>query len=172
MTMHEKVAGVWKEISAAHENVSGIEKEITEGWERVAGIWKQLYQSVRVQLVGGTYQTVTLTPTDAVCQYRLQSTGEEQADQGSGFVTVGTWLLRGAAADYECRYTFTGDTADVTIGSNGVWEVLSTARVWGIQDTASAGFQKEITGTIEIRDAATLEVLASKTLTLQAEESA
>ena len=73
-----------------------------------------------VAVTGGSFTTSTLSPTDAVCQFRLTSAGLEQADEGSGFSTTATWLLAGSAADYECRYSFTGDTSSVTLGSNGV----------------------------------------------------
>lgn len=46
--MHEKVSGVWKEITGAHENVSGTWKEITEGWEKVSGVWKQFYAAQNI----------------------------------------------------------------------------------------------------------------------------
>ena len=60
MTMHVKVAGVWKEIIPAHVKVSGVWKDIEEGYVRVAGVWKLFYRAVTVLMDA----TRTITSSD------------------------------------------------------------------------------------------------------------
>ena len=124
-----------------------------------------------VEVTAGSFTTSTLSPTDAVCQFRLTSGGVEQADEGSGFSTTATWLLGGSAGDYECRYTgVTGDTGSMTLGSLDTWENLGTTRAWAISDTTGPSAAQSVTGTLEIGFAGANTAIVSATLTLTADE--
>lgn len=70
-----------------------------------------------------------------------------------------------AAANYEARLTTS--TGTLTTGTAGSWLALTLDRYWDVQ-RASAG-TKSYTGTIEIRDATTLVVVESESVSLEAE---
>jgi hypothetical protein len=132
--------------------------------------------SLNAALGGGSYSDTSATPTDALAQYRIDTTSDlEQYKEGSGaWTTIGTWNTDGATDTlFDVRWNGTGDTGALAAGSDSLntWLNMSGTRLWGVEDTGSAGGPLSITGTIEIRDAATLVVLASATLTLTAEEA-
>lgn len=132
--------------------------------------------SLSASLTGGTFTDTSASPTDAIAQYRLTTgaAGAEQHKEGAGGWTgIGTWNTDGETASlFECRWSPTGDTGALVAGSDSLatWLGLGTTRLWGIEDTGGAGPLLQMTGLIEIRDAATLSVIASATLTLEAEE--
>ena len=130
----------------------------------------------RVDAIGGTYTSNTVTPTNALSQFRLLNSGSAQKSTTNpeSFTTVGTWLLSGAAGDYDVRWDASGDTADLTAGSAAIntWLNLATSRLWGLEDTSQVGPQKQVTGPLRIRDASTLAELDTATLTLNAQEGA
>jgi len=74
------------------------------------------------------------------------------------------WLSSGTASAYEAQWTNTSGA--ITVGTAGVWESLGTSRAYGIS-RGSLG-TTTCTGTLEIRDASTLTVLASATINLSA----
>jgi len=127
-------------------------------------------------LGGGSYSDTSASPTDALAQYRIDTTSnlEQYKEGGGSWTTIGTWNTDGATDTlFDVRWNGTGDTGALAAGSDslGTWLNLSGTRVWGVEDTGPAGSPLSITGTIEIRDAATLVVLDSATLTLTAEEA-
>jgi hypothetical protein len=71
-----------------------------------------------------------------------------------------TWLLLGAASDYEVRATVA--SGSVTSGTTGAWLSLASGWSWTRRSTAS------VILTIEIRDAATTRVLVTATITITA----
>lgn len=69
------------------------------------------------------------------------------------------------AANYDIRASgFSGDA--LAAGTLNTWMNLGTSRSWILQDTRDGNFNKSCSFTIEIRDAATLVVLDSATMTL------
>lgn len=72
----------------------------------------------------------------------------------------------GVAADYEIRSTITGGTPGTfsTDPSAGSWVSLGSSQTW--QRGGTSGVTRDVTATFEIRDATTLEVLTSKSITL------
>jgi hypothetical protein len=126
----------------------------------------------KVALQGATLNDSSLSPDDAEVGYRISSTGVEQSYTGTGvpYSTIDTWLLSGAAADYECRLTWTGDTPGGSAIST--WLACSTTRSWTIIDTTTVGGGLSGSGTIEIRSVATSQVMASASLSLSADKSA
>ena len=116
-----------------------------------------------------TNRTVTNTAADpgtAVATYALNNNGSIT------FVTGGTqtteWMLPNIAAyaaRYEARATITGGT--LTSGTTGSWINLGTTRTWA-RDRTGIG-SNSCTFTLEIRDASSLQVLDSASITLTAE---
>lgn len=81
------------------------------------------------------------------------------ADQDSTLLE--TWLLLGSASDYEVRATLLSGT--LTSGTVGAWLSLGSSRSWSRVSNAT------VTIVIEIRDAVTLSVLATGTITITAD---
>lgn len=114
-----------------------------------------------------TNQNIQSSGTGNAAGYRLNSSGAAQKDAGVGSYSdiSGEWMLSGAAADYESRFTETSGT--VSTGSVGTWQALSSSRTWTV--VTGVGTTKTCTGTISIRDAATLDVLDTASITLTCE---
>lgn len=170
MTMHVKVSGVWKEIRPAHVNVSGTWKEFTEGWVKVSGTWKQFYQSILVNVIGGSAVAAALAPNAATASWRLNSSGiEERGVANSGtttFTNMNTWLIAGAAGDYECMMSMvSGDPFAGTLLDT--WLPCSTSRLWSLSETSSSGFKSGL-GTLSIRRASDSLLLDSAVVSLSA----
>jgi hypothetical protein len=104
-------------------------------------------------------------PSDATCLFRLNNSGIAERNTTGSYLSEFTWLLRGASGDYEARMTTISGT--LTTGTAGTWEALSLTRTWG--KTRTGVGISTYSGTLEIRDASTLVVLASCTVTLTAE---
>ena len=120
------------------------------------------------------WSSVTLTNASALFSaatgtvragYRLNTSGVAEIREGAGYVTHETWLLFGSASDYECRATVTGGA--VTSGTTGTWLSLSSSNEW-LVELASVG-TSSATLTVEIRNAATLGVIASATIQIDVE---
>lgn len=124
-----------------------------------------------VQAAGGSFQTNSASPTDALCQFRILNSGTFEADQGGGYATAGTWLLAGSASDYECRWAGTGDTGALILGNLNTWENLGTSRAWAIQDTGPVGLALTVSGPFEIGFAGQNSAIVTGTLTISAHES-
>lgn len=114
-----------------------------------------------------TNQNIESNGTGNAAGYRLNSSGAAQKDAGAGSYSSisGEWMLTGAAADYECRFHEISGT--VSTGTVDTWQALSSTRTWTV--TASIGTEKTCTGTVSIRDAVTLDVLDTATITLTCE---
>jgi choline dehydrogenase-like flavoprotein len=131
-------------------------------------------------LLNATMYTVnasdtSASPTDAIAQFRINISDDLMAyKEGSGaWTSLGTWNDDGVTDTlFDVRWSPTGDTGNLTAGSDSLatWLNLSGTRLWGIEVTGPTG-AVSMTGTVEIRDAATLDVLSSATATLTAEEA-
>lgn len=117
----------------------------------------------RVQLAGLDPMQTQVSPTDATATYVLSSGGLEQATGQ----TDATWLLQGAAADYEARATVVSGA--LTSGTTASWLGLGTTRSWTVTRTNNLPGLDECVLTMEIRAVATGTVLTSATVTLSAE---
>ncbi len=109
----------------------------------------------RVELAGGTLIHFVTTGQTATVLEQINSDGKEEQDSaGSGLVSVGNWLLRGSAGDYEVRYDATGDTpAGSAINT---WLNCGTTRSWSFVRTANG--TSSCSGTLRIRFAGGLEL--------------
>ena len=84
-----------------------------------------------------------------------------------------TWLITGAAADYEVRFTYTqtlNGGGTVTSAGNGVWLNCGTTRTWKVSDSSNALGNNYILGTLEIRDVATLTIQSSTSVAIFADQ--
>ncbi len=93
---------------------------------------------------------------------------------GNVFAPSGTWLLSGAASDYDVRFTVTSGAIN-NGGTTGSWLSLGTTRSWSnlADPTPYPGFPiyynvAQAIGTLEIRSAATAAVLTSSNIELRA----
>lgn len=121
-----------------------------------------------VSLDGDVLADIDVSPDNASVGYRLNSSGNEESYQGDGasYTTIAQWLLIGAAGDYECRLVVNSGDAPAGSATNA-WLVLSTTRAWTLTQTTIGTASNNCT--IQIRNASTLEVLATDTATMSVE---
>lgn len=122
---------------------------------------------LRVTISNQDVSDLVIDPADAFAQYSLAANGvaSTATSGGSGPVGGGEWRVSGASADYQVRATL--QSGSITSGTTGSWLSLSTGREWSISQTSFG--TGSATLLIEIRDAVTLAVLDSATVTLTAE---
>jgi hypothetical protein len=129
----------------------------------------------RVQLPASIdRQSTKVSPTDAAAGFRLHSDGTIDATPNSSTSLsysedLGSWLIKGAASDYEARLTSSGPDA-FSGQAAGSWLSLGTTRDWYAQITGT-GTQDCNASAVEIRDATTLQVLATMTVSMYAEST-
>ena len=120
-------------------------------------------------LTGGNFSSDEVEPVRAETGYYLTAAGSEEGlDDTNGKVqySVGTWLLSGAAADYDVRVTLVGDALDVSSDSTGTWLTLGSNRAWELTQTFEGSSFSTLT--VEIRINATSVVVATTTVILDA----
>lgn len=109
----------------------------------------------------------SVDPANATAGYRLGSDGQAQETNVSGtYVDIsGEWETGGLPGSlYECRVTVTSGT--LSSGTSGSWLSLGSTQTW--TRTRSGIGSNAVTFTVEIRDANTLTVLDTATVTLTA----
>jgi len=116
-----------------------------------------------------TDQSINVTRSSApsTAGYRLNSSGIAESLSNLAYTTLETWLLSGAASDYEVRVTLSSGT--LSSGTTGTWQNLGTSRSWTVVDSTFDAVFAEAEIVVEIRDATTLMILDTATITLQAE---
>lgn len=103
-----------------------------------------------------------------IALYSLRNTGQILATQGDNTaISAGAWLPYGGAGNYEARVTLTSGT--LTSGTAGSWLPCSSNLEW--TRAVSFGAAAQCTFLLEIRSAASGQVLASATITLDADAS-
>ena len=105
----------------------------------------------------------------ATAGYRLNSSGIAESQVNATYSTLETWLLSGSASDYEVRATLSSGT--LSSGTTGTWENLGTSRSWTVDDSIVDATISGAVIVVEIRDATTLLLLDTATITLQAERA-
>ena len=116
-------------------------------------------------------QTSVTTLAVARAGYRLNSTGVVESRKNAAYVTLETWLNTGTNSQYQSRATQTGSSGSPTItGTLNTWATLSAAQEWSIVPPA-LNTVASLTLLIEIRNASTLVVIDSATITLDSEHS-
>ena len=122
---------------------------------------------VRVALIGANLTDFNIQSASEV-KYRLNTNGNEQTRVGIGaaFITIGTWLKSGDAADFECRYAAVGDETEPQLIN--VWRDMGASNnTFGYEPALAV--REFSSGTIEIRRKIDNAVLASAALSLEAE---
>lgn len=155
-----KVAGTWRKLVSPAVKVAGTWQPIKQGWVKVAGTWRQFFANLSVQLLTtGSYQGVAANAT-----IQFANTG---VFTGTGPVGGATspynWLLSGSASQVDIRVTPT--SGSWSSGTTGTWLNLATSRSWTINWPGGIS-SSSVTSTIELRDASSLVVLASGSLTV------
>lgn len=166
-TIPAKAAGAWRSCTPS-VRVAGAWVAVREAYVKVAGAWVQFFANLVFALAGIAYYG-TRVGASCTVQYLLTSAGVElYIDENSVSHTIGNWVTpTSAAAGYECRMTVTSGT--FSVGTVGSWLALTSTRTWAkTQSIVGVG---QVVGTIEIRDAATLAVVATATVDLTAERA-
>lgn len=145
MTMHERVSGVWKEITQPAERVSGVWKDFTEGWVNVSGTWKQFYSSVAISLPPVT-ETIIAAPSAA--GVRVNRNGSYQSGTGTGGTTVTygdvaatAWVDPDGSTvgdAYHCRLVVS--SGSLSVGTAGTWLALTSDRLFEVNTATGDGF--------------------------------
>lgn len=121
----------------------------------------------RVAISNRTITDTVLSPTDADAGYLLSSTGQAVELRGAGTTNISNeWLRLGSASAFDARATVLSGT--LSSGTAGSWLNLGTTRDWHRNRTSDAVGTTSCQILVEIRDAASLTVLASATITLNA----
>lgn len=127
---------------------------------------------------GGGASFITLTDGSAsasgagarTATYRLGSDGIVYHGANAVFTLSDTWCNSpGVPADYEARADV--DTGSLSSGTTGSWLTMTVNRDWAVQDTLLDGSPATADIIVQIRNAATLVVLDSATITLTAERT-
>lgn len=166
MTMHVKDGGTWKEVTAPSVRDAGAWKDVKEGWVKDAGVWKQFFTALAIVLTNRTVSSLGSGSSTSAIEFN--STGQlTEIRNGSNTNVSGEWMdpVGGASGgNYDVRVTATGDP--ITGPTLGSWWTLGSTNKW--QLSTSGGFKQAILS-VDIRDASTLAVLASATITLEAD---
>lgn len=103
-----------------------------------------------------------IDPSDATATFSVTSGGTATNTGAAGQ----TWLLSGAAGDYDVRATLASGSSP-TGSALATWHDCGTTRSWTLTQT-TVGLNT-CTLTVEIRNGTTLAVLATATITITAE---
>lgn len=114
--------------------------------------------------MGGAVSDIVLTPTDASATYTLSNSGAEESTPAA---VSNTWLLFGAASDYEVRATL--NSGALTSGTVGAWTNLGVTQSWNCTRTLNSAGVSEANLTIEVGRAGAGIAFDSAVVTLYAE---
>ncbi len=118
-----------------------------------------------VQLISfGTVGAAEISPTDAVAEFRINTNGDlEKRTDGGSFVTMSTWLLEGAAADYDVKFTITAEEGN-GLDAGPVTQVnCGSIRTWQVVETTNGEATSNVTFTFELFLAGESQALATLT---------
>lgn len=149
-----------RRLSGAWVNVGFVKR-------RLSGAWVTVWTSIRVVINDRTVtRNSTSSSSHPTAYWTINSDGTVHYPSSvNGTDTVGeTWLQSGVNSDYQVRATVTAGA--VNSGTTGSWLALSTTRTWSVTPSSYGGADATATLTIEIRDAVTLAVLETATITL------
>ena len=127
-------------------------------------------QVVVANTVNVTDASVSRIASSALtASYRIDSDGDVYKVEGATTTSIGTWLLAGAAADFEVRFTKnSGD--DPTGSALATWLGCGSDRTWTNTDAVNDGIPVASSNTVEIRRAGgTGVILDSATITINSE---
>lgn len=105
-----------------------------------------------------------ISPGTALASLTMNAAGTYTSVGNTNNVS-GTWAIGGGASDYQFRLTVLSGTFGGA--STGVWVGPSSSPTWNATQATTGSNTAE--GTLEIRNNATGQVLATSTLTLEVE---
>lgn len=126
----------------------------------MSGVLQSLLAAAGFKFSLGTASGNSSLPSGtATAQFQLTSSGDIQVTQtNNSVVDVGDWVSpKFNMGNYECRLTLSAGS--FSTGTNNTWQNLGTTRIWTLSQVGSGS--SSCTYTAEIRDAASLQVLAS-----------
>ena len=129
---------------------------------RLASAWTVAWQRINIADQNATHSVGSGTATGG---YRLNTSGIVEKRLGGSYTTLETWLSFGTASNYECRATVISGA--LSSGTAGSWLSLGTSREWTVTQSVVGTNTCDLT--IEIRNASTLVVLDSATITIEAD---
>lgn len=103
------------------------------------------------------------------CTYRLNADGKAYSGDNGAYSVLESWLVTGAAADYDARVTVIAGT--LSSGTTGTWLNLGTTRDWALVDTTNDASPQEAEIFVEISLAATHVTIASATIAMSADRN-
>lgn len=103
------------------------------------------------------------------CELEFRNDGTVYVNEGIGLTFQYNWLIPGVnAANYDIRATITGGSPGTfSTGTAGSYLNLGTTRSWTRGSTS--GVLRSVIATFDIRDAVSLAVVASASITLECE---
>ena len=164
MAFNIRKSGAWSGTGSVKIRKAGA--WATAGFVKVmkSGVWVTVWPLVAI--TNQSISRVASTATQAT--YTLNTSGIVQKSEGGSTTTLETWLLNGAAGDYEARATVS--SGDSPTGSAlSTWLALSSTRAWTLQDAVVDGIPLTCVLLVEIRDVATNTVQASASITITSE---
>lgn len=169
MSYSIRVGGVWKTDPDPSIRVGGVWKTPDSMHIRVGGVWKEVWTAATISanVTNQTAYTEKISPTDATAGYKLLSNGIAQKTSINGtYVSIsGEWETGGSPGSaYDAYVTVT--SGSLSTGTAGSWVNLGTNRTW-TRLRSGVGTSTCIF-TVQIRDANTLTVLDSASITLTA----
>lgn len=125
-----------------------------------------VWQYLTVTLTNGNFYASGLSGT-INASWGINGVDVWRSINGSS-VTLYAWLQGGSASDYQIRWTTTsGAVTSAVSAATGTWLECTSNPTWGVQRTTNGS--SNATGSVDIRLKSTSAVVASATITLQAE---
>jgi hypothetical protein len=118
-----------------------------------------------VNLNNSTFHAYSSTSVTASCTYATAGTFTGSSNGSTASNTSGAWLTAGPASGLEIKADIV--SGSVTAGTTGSWLSLASDRTWTKHQTPDG--TSTVVLTVSIRNASTLEVLDSATVTIRAE---
>lgn len=161
-------AGTNRTITSITYGDAGTNRTLIQIWYGDAGTNRLVWPSQVVSLTNHSPYASNTGVGTITATFTLDNAGlaSETTLPGGTIGYAPEWLSAGTPANYDCRWTTLSGT--LSTGTAGVWQNLGTTRAWSRNAGAGVGVMT-CSGTLEIRDAATLTVLATATITLTAE---
>jgi hypothetical protein len=142
-------------------------RTITEAWYQDGANLRKIWPAAVVALTNHSPTTFAGGGT-ATASFIMDNTGVASGVGTSGGGTYsGEWMIVGPASAYDVRFTIVSGA--LTSGTAGSWLNLATSRTWTVQRGTPGTNMCQ--GTVEIRDATTLAVLATAAITLTADRA-
>jgi hypothetical protein len=169
MTIKVGSSSSWKTMTNMKVGVGGSWKQVQKIMVGVGGAWKTAWTYLTVSVFSPISDFDSSTqPADASASLTVNSSGAlTTSPDGTGNQT---WLVAGSASQVDVRLSQTGLTGNGVMGGAALatWLNCSTTRTWTITNTTNGFNPSTFTGTLEFRDATTLAVLDTATVSLTA----